>query len=342
MAANLRQKIGELIGGNGTDSGAADQRVRADEGFLDGGLSLLGSGAAGEGARLGDQRAAAQAARVEGGGVGAGIAAGMEGGLRGRTAVRPYRRCDGRGRSSGPYRASGRARHAVPLQSDAAITRDTAAKSDAAITALNAWWAASHADILRGYEEALNLGDCYLVINGDLSVTVVPPHVVEPMIDGDGRGGRVADHERHGSPLSPLSIAWRGGTTGAPYRVDGSVTVVDEYTMARRVRRIERGGGVMQTERFDNLIGRDPGDPHRQPHGRGRVLRQTGRRRADPGAATLWRRDRRGDTREYPAGSPDAGDREDGDGGAGAQVLGEVRAARDAYACRTDRARRWT
>ncbi len=35
--------------------------------------------------------------------------------------------------------------------------------------ALNGWWVDHHPDIVRAYEEALALGDCYLVINADLA-----------------------------------------------------------------------------------------------------------------------------------------------------------------------------
>ncbi len=125
---------------------------------------------------------------------------------------------------------------------------------------LNAWWADHHADILRGYEEALNLGDAYLVINADLSVTVLPPHVVEPLLDGAGQvaGWRITETISTGVPVSgslgisspPLYAMERG--TG------GEVTVVDEYTAAERVRRIVRGGVSVRTERYANLIGRVP------------------------------------------------------------------------------------
>ncbi len=36
------------------------------------------------------------------------------------------------------------------------------------------------------------------------------------------------------------------------------LTIVDEYTLAGRVRRVMRGGVTVRTERFDNLIGRIP------------------------------------------------------------------------------------
>ncbi|MBI1257591.1 MAG: hypothetical protein GC204_08985 [Chloroflexi bacterium] len=139
-------------------------------------------------------------------------------------------------------------------------------QNDVAGTMLNDWWAAWHPDILRGYEEALNLGDCYLVVNADLSVTVVPPHVVDPLLDGRGDlvGWRIREVTPH--PLTPsreqvrVPQAGRGGTegrhTGLP--LQGSVTIIDEYTALERVRRVERGGVVIQTERFANLIGLIP------------------------------------------------------------------------------------
>ncbi len=76
---------------------------------------------------------------------------------------------------------------------------------DLASTALNHWWASNHAEILRGYEEALALGDCYLVINADLSVTVVPPHVVDPLLDARGEvaGWRITESYLTPNP-SPL------------------------------------------------------------------------------------------------------------------------------------------
>jgi len=79
--------------------------------------------------------------------------------------------------------------------------------SDAAITTLNGWWAKWHSDILRAYEEALNLGDCYLVVNADLSVTVVPPHVVDPLLDSTGEvvGWRITETIPIGRATHPSS-----------------------------------------------------------------------------------------------------------------------------------------
>ena len=125
---------------------------------------------------------------------------------------------------------------------------------------MNGWWAKHHPDILRGYEEALALGDCYLVINADLSVTVVPPHVVDPLLDGRGEvvGWRIT--ESYPTP-DPSPTSGRGeytplSSSGSGY--GGTVTVIDEYTAAGRVRRVLRGGVTIRTEKYANLIGRVP------------------------------------------------------------------------------------
>lgn len=110
--------------------------------------------------------------------------------------------------------------------------------------ALNTWWGANHADILRGYKESLDLGDAYIVVNGDLSVTVLPPDVVEPIVDEDDYsriiGWRVVERHQH------------------PTRPGDWMTIEDAYTETERVRRIWRRGSVERVERYPNVIGRVP------------------------------------------------------------------------------------
>ncbi len=135
-------------------------------------------------------------------------------------------------------------------------------QENATVAALNGWWSAHYTDLLRAYEEALDLGDAYLVINADLSVTVMPPHVVEPLLDAQGAitGWRITETTEALTP-SP-SPSGRGGSEGAhigsPLQNTGMVTIVDEYTAAGRVRQIMRGGISIQTQRFENLIGLIP------------------------------------------------------------------------------------
>lgn len=47
------------------------------------------------------------------------------------------------------------------------------------------WWNDHQGEILQGMRESVGLGDCYLVFNGDGSLTVVPPHIVDPIVADD-------------------------------------------------------------------------------------------------------------------------------------------------------------
>jgi hypothetical protein len=55
-----------------------------------------------------------------------------------------------------------------------------------------------------------------------------------------------------------MPLQTNGVSAGAPLQNTGTLTIIDEYTAAERVRRVERGGVILQTERFANLIGRVP------------------------------------------------------------------------------------
>jgi len=107
------------------------------------------------------------------------------------------------------------------------------------------WFANHHADVLRGYEESLSLADIYLVVNADLSITVVPPNVVEPMVD-------------EANDYSKL-IGWRITETHPhPTRLHDMMTITDEYTETERTRKISKNGATMSVKSYPNLIGRIP------------------------------------------------------------------------------------
>lgn len=109
---------------------------------------------------------------------------------------------------------------------------------------LNDWWAAHHPDILRAMEEAVDLGNCWLVVNSDLSVTVLPPTVVSPIVDE-------ADYSR--------IIGWRVTERHPhPERPGDEMVIIDEYTLAERVQRKLRNGVQVSEQRYQNLIGRLP------------------------------------------------------------------------------------
>jgi hypothetical protein len=50
---------------------------------------------------------------------------------------------------------------------------------------LNAWMGQHWAKIANAYEEAVALGDYFMVVNADLSISLVTPDVVEPVVDED-------------------------------------------------------------------------------------------------------------------------------------------------------------
>lgn len=101
-----------------------------------------------------------------------------------------------------------------------------------------------HAKILDAYEKAVGLGDCYMVINADSTITVLPPNVIEPIVDDNDFsqliGWRV--NESHADPDQPGQI----------------MTIEDEYYKDRRIRTVSKNG-VQQSRRvYRNLIGKLP------------------------------------------------------------------------------------
>jgi hypothetical protein len=109
---------------------------------------------------------------------------------------------------------------------------------------LNEWWSANHAQLLRTFEEALNLGDFYLVVNADLSVTLIPPHLVTPLVD-----------ERNFSKR----IGWRiEQSFSHPTDIGRTMTIINEYTAEKRVETIISDRQQATTRTYRNLIGRLP------------------------------------------------------------------------------------
>lgn len=109
---------------------------------------------------------------------------------------------------------------------------------------LNEWWSTHQAQILSVYEESLALGDYYLVMNADRSVTVVPPNVVSPLVD-ETNFGRITGwviEEKYPHPTQP----------------GRSMTIRDEYTATRRIRTARVNGATLRTEVFPNPTGRIP------------------------------------------------------------------------------------
>lgn len=117
-------------------------------------------------------------------------------------------------------------------------------ENEASAAALADWWNANHPRILRTLRGAIRQGDGFLVINSDLTITLLPPDTVDPIVD-EADYGRV--------------IGWRvTQTLTHPEQLAARMTVVDEYYPDRRIHRVEINA-VRQSETvFPNLLGRLP------------------------------------------------------------------------------------
>ncbi len=116
-------------------------------------------------------------------------------------------------------------------------------ENEAAQTALTDWWAAHHSDIMRAMRGSLKQGDAWLVVNADLSVTVLPPDTVDPIVDPNDYG---------------LIIGWRVTQVLAHPETTARMTLVDEYYPDRRVQTTAIDGRQQSTQTYPNLLGRLP------------------------------------------------------------------------------------
>lgn len=115
-------------------------------------------------------------------------------------------------------------------------------KSDA--QPVNDWWTKNHAKITQAVEDSLNLGDMYLVVNSDLSLTVVSPDVVHPI---------VADND-----FSNI-IGWEiANTISHPTGPGRRMTITDRYTATERTHTVVQDGVTIEQTTYQNLIGRVP------------------------------------------------------------------------------------
>lgn len=111
---------------------------------------------------------------------------------------------------------------------------------------LNEWWGKSHSKIVRAWKEALALGDCYLVVNGDMSLTVVPPNMMTPFPDPD-------DYSK--------PFGWRlSRKIPHPIQIDKSQTVEDWFFPDVRYHVVRDGNGMIvgEAQKYPNPIGRVP------------------------------------------------------------------------------------
>lgn len=111
-------------------------------------------------------------------------------------------------------------------------------------TLVNDWMQRHHARILQAYEEAVNLADCYIVINPDMSLAIISPNFVKEIVDEN-------DYAR--------IIGWRiEQTIPHPDFPGQTMTYIDEYRADSRTRIIKSNGNEISRTRFENFIGRVP------------------------------------------------------------------------------------
>ena len=106
---------------------------------------------------------------------------------------------------------------------------------------LEDWFAVHHEDLLRAFEGSLKQGDSFFVINSDLSITLLPPESVDPIVNEQNYGEL---------------IGWRVKQT-FPHPDNGArkMTITDEYYKDRRVHSEEFSEGNIRKTTYPNIIG---------------------------------------------------------------------------------------
>lgn len=107
---------------------------------------------------------------------------------------------------------------------------------------VNDWFDQHHSQILQAWEEAISLGDYFIVLNPDGSLATVTPDVVEPIVAED-------DYSK--------VIGWRVNERyDHPTELGKWMTVVDDYLPDVRVRIVGFSGSPEKATTYNNLIGK--------------------------------------------------------------------------------------
>ncbi len=117
------------------------------------------------------------------------------------------------------------------------------------------WVRTHHAKLIEAYEEACALGDCYVLVNADLSLTILPPQVVMPILAKDDYS-RVIGYRVTEVYQNPYTFS--------------KMTIQNDYTATERVRTVsvdadgvengvyKRQTNTIKTQTFRNLTGKIP------------------------------------------------------------------------------------
>lgn len=110
---------------------------------------------------------------------------------------------------------------------------------------LTKWVYQQHPNILSAYKQSLDLGDSYIVVNADLTTTVIPPNVIERIVDPNDysilTGYRIIERYPHPTEHGKWQI------------------IEDIYTAEQRTRYVyQEGAAKADPQVFPNLIGKIP------------------------------------------------------------------------------------
>jgi hypothetical protein len=116
-------------------------------------------------------------------------------------------------------------------------------EDDTSQKALAEWWTDHHSEILTAYRFAKRQGDSVIVVNSDLSITILRPDDVDPIVDDNDFGS---------------IVGWR--VTQNLQHPDNAqrMTIIDEYRIEQRTQIILLDGAERRRTQFPNLIGMLP------------------------------------------------------------------------------------
>lgn len=108
------------------------------------------------------------------------------------------------------------------------------------------WYRRNHAIIVRAYETAVALGDCFVNVNADLTLTVLPPNTVQPVVKpedfSDITGWRVLQSYSNPNP---------------DYTSDRRIIAIEDVFTTKARRRTKYIDGTLDTEkRYPNPTGK--------------------------------------------------------------------------------------
>lgn len=110
---------------------------------------------------------------------------------------------------------------------------------------LNRWMDTHWHEVLKAYSQAVGKGDFWVLVNPDLTLTLLPPHIMESIVDERDYTKRLGwrTYERINHPTEP-----------GRYQLH-----INEYYDDRRVQTIESDQGfILNKKTYPNLIGRSP------------------------------------------------------------------------------------